>query len=191
MPGLVKIGCTSQEDVAGRLNQLYSTGVPFPFEVEFAARVPNMEEVERALHQAFGPYRVNPKREFFKIDAFQAIAILKLLHVEDATKQIEQLAISIEPEDSAAAAEYRARRPRLNFVEMRIPIGSELLFTDGAAHVVVTGPRQVSFDGDDTSLSAVTRSLLGLDHNVAPAQYWTFNGRNLRDIYDETYQREA
>jgi hypothetical protein len=73
---------------------------------------------------------------------------------------------------------------------MRIPIGSELLFTDGDARVVVTAPRQVSFNGEDSSLSAVTRSLLNLDHNVAPTQYWTFNGRNLRDIYNETYQRE-
>jgi hypothetical protein len=37
------------------------------------------------------------------------------------------------------------------------------------------------------SLSAATRVLLGTDYNVAPGPYWTFNGRSLRDIYDETY----
>ena len=36
------------------------------------------------------------------------------------------------------------------------------------------------------SLSAATRVLLGTDYNVAPGP-WTFNGRSLRDIYDETY----
>jgi hypothetical protein len=76
MPRLVKIGRTSQEDAKDRITQLYATGVPFPFKLEFACKVANPDEVEEALHQAFAPQRVNPKREFFKIDAAQAIAIL-------------------------------------------------------------------------------------------------------------------
>jgi hypothetical protein len=32
MPGLTKIGKTTQEDVKSRLSQLYTTGVPVPFE---------------------------------------------------------------------------------------------------------------------------------------------------------------
>jgi len=39
MSGLVKIGKTSRNSVDGRLNELYSTGVPVPFECAFAARV--------------------------------------------------------------------------------------------------------------------------------------------------------
>ena len=66
MPGLVKIGRTGTEEAAVRLTQLYTTGVPFPFKLEFAARVPNAEEVEGALHRAFGPHRVNPRRDFFR-----------------------------------------------------------------------------------------------------------------------------
>jgi hypothetical protein len=191
MPRLVKIGCTAQGEVGARLNQLYSTGVPFPFEVEFAARVPNIEEVEQALHQAFAPNRVNPRREFFEIDPSQAIAILKLLHVEDATQEVEQEAVAVDPQDSAAAQQYRARRPPLNFVEMGIPIGSSLLFTRTDATVTVIAPRQVSLEGTETSLTAATRSLLGIPYHVAPAPYWTFNGRTLQDIYDETYQRAS
>ena len=53
MPGLVKIGSTVSEDASIRLAQLYSTGVPFPFNLEFAAKVSNCDEVERALHRAF------------------------------------------------------------------------------------------------------------------------------------------
>ncbi|WP_395144715.1 GIY-YIG nuclease family protein [Armatimonas sp.] len=81
MPGLVKIGYTTQEDVATRLGQLYSTGVPVPFDLEFACKTPNAAEVEKALHTAFGPNRINPKREFFRIEPEQAIAILKLLPI--------------------------------------------------------------------------------------------------------------
>jgi hypothetical protein len=65
MPGLVKIGYTLSEDAAARIAQLYASGVPFPFKLEFAAKVTNADEVERALHRAFAPNRVNPKREFF------------------------------------------------------------------------------------------------------------------------------
>jgi hypothetical protein len=65
MPGLIKIGRTDQEDANSRIGQLYTTGVPVPFTIEFACKVPNAEDVERALHIAFAPNRINPKREFF------------------------------------------------------------------------------------------------------------------------------
>ena len=55
MPGFVKIGKTFIEDVSVRLQQLYTTGVPFPFDLAFACKVPNADEVERALHRAFAP----------------------------------------------------------------------------------------------------------------------------------------
>lgn len=55
MPGLVKIGRTSSDDTALRLSQLYTTGVPVPFELKFACRVQNPEEVELALHTGAVP----------------------------------------------------------------------------------------------------------------------------------------
>ena len=65
MPGLVKIGYTAQDDANSRIAQLYTTGVPVPFTIEYACKVQNAEEVEKALHVAFGPNRINPRREFF------------------------------------------------------------------------------------------------------------------------------
>ena len=73
MPKLVKIGRTSRE-MEARLGELYSTGVPLPFECAYAARVGDESIVEKAFHRAFGPYRINPKREFFEIEPEQAIA---------------------------------------------------------------------------------------------------------------------
>ena len=89
MPGLVKIGRTSQDDHLDRVSQLYTTGVPVPFEVEYACRVPNPVDVESALHRAFAPQRINPRREFFEIEPDQAIAILRLLNVEDVTEEVK------------------------------------------------------------------------------------------------------
>ena len=99
MPGLVKIGRTAHDDPQARLSQLYTTGVPVPFDIEYACRVPNATEVERALHAAFAPQRINPRREFFEIDPDQAIAILKLLNVEDATSDFCLLYTSPSPRD--------------------------------------------------------------------------------------------
>ena len=188
MPGLVKIGMTSGDDAATRLAQLYTTGVPFPFTLEFACRVPNPDEVERALHTAFAPSRVNPRREFFQIDPGQAIAILKLLHTEDATAEISVQPVGLAPSEVAAGEQFRARRPRLNFDEMHIPVGAQLVSTSSSdAVVTVTGPRKVCLGTEEMSLSAATQRVLGLDYPVAPGAYWRHEGRLLRDIYNETY----
>ena len=187
MPGLVKIGRTSYEEANARLAQLYSTGVPFPFKLEFACKVENPDEVEQALHLAFGPHRVNTRREFFSIEPEQAIAILKLLHVPDATLEVERAPSPIGTQEINAGAEFAARRPNLNFEEMGIPIGSQLFFTESEATVVVSTPKKVKQYDVDISLSAATRALLGLDYYVQPGPYGTFDGRSLRDIYNETY----
>ena len=39
IPGLVKIGMTTQEDIDKRMKELYTTGVPVPFECQFACKV--------------------------------------------------------------------------------------------------------------------------------------------------------
>ena len=189
MPGLVKIGMTGSTDADERVAQLYTSGVPFPFKLEFACRVPNPDEVEKALHRAFAPQRVNPKREFFSIEPDQAIAILKLLdNASDVTAAIkaetEQAAVA----DVAAGEAYeRTRRPNLNFTEMQIPIGSELVSAVNQRIARVIGPKKVMFDGAEVSLTAATRAALGSEYSVAPAPYWMFNGRKLSDIYEETY----
>ena len=41
MPGFVKIGLTQQDDVASRIRQLDNTSIPMPFELFFAAKVPD------------------------------------------------------------------------------------------------------------------------------------------------------
>ena len=48
MPKMVKIGKTGRE-VEARLNDLYTTGVPLPFECAYAAKVADMDKVEKAL----------------------------------------------------------------------------------------------------------------------------------------------
>jgi len=189
MPGMVKIGRTSHDDAKTRIDQLYTTGVPVPFNLEFVCKVPNSEEVEKALHQAFAPHRVNPKREFFTIEASQAIVILKLLHVQDATAEIEnQLTdINITQSEVNAGTQLKKKRPPLNFTEMQIPPSSELVCKINAAIVIVLDSKRVQLNGEEMSLTAATRKVLNIDYNVAPSPYWSFDGQLLQEIHNNTY----
>jgi Meiotically up-regulated gene 113 len=187
MPGLVKIGMTDQDDVGVRVGQLYSTGVPLPFTIEFAGVVPNPAEVEEAFHVAFAPHRINPKREFFRIEPEQAIAILKLLHVDDATAAVVQEPTFVDAQSLAAAEIEKKRRPRFNFEEMHIPIGSVLINTRTGDAATVVGGNKVLFSGEEYALSALTKKILNLPYYVSPAAYWTFQGKLFGEIYDETY----
>ena len=189
MPGLVKIGKTSRGNINERLNELYSTGVPVPFECAFAARVTDEATVEKAFHLAFGPYRLNPKREFFQIEPEQAITLLELMADEDVTPALQREADAVDVEAKDASSKLKARRPIMNFLEMSIPVGSELSFNQPPHEIaIVKSERKVEFRGEETFLTAATRELLDIDYNVNPSLYWSYNGRPLRDIYNETYE---
>jgi len=137
MPGLVKIGKTTRDDPRVRMNELYSTGVPVPFECTYAVEVENEATIEIALHTAFGPYRTNPKREFFNIDSEQAEAILRQIGGADKTPEVNAENQVIDQESREAAARLSRRRPNLNFLEMGIPIGSTLSANDHNEQVTV------------------------------------------------------
>ena len=187
MPGLVKIGRTAQEDAQTRLDQLYTTGVPVPFELVFACRVEDAARVEQALHIAFGPQRVNQRRECFRIAPEQALAILRLLHVEDATRTVEAQPSQISEQELGATRALRARRPNLDFTVLGIPIGAELRCTRNDAVVTVVGPRKVRMGADEMSLTAATREAMQLDYTVAPGPFWSYQGRTIHDFYEDAY----
>lgn len=67
MPGLVKIG-RSENDPRIRAQQLYTTGVPAPFKVEFAWLADDHCQLEAELHEEFADFRV-AGREFFLVEA--------------------------------------------------------------------------------------------------------------------------
>ena len=187
MPGLVKIGKTGR-GVETRLNDLYTTGVPLPFECSYAAQVADMDKVEQAYHRAFGPYRINPRREFFEIEPEQAIGLLELLAVSDMTPQVQEEAASVDTGANAAAEKFkRARRPSLNYLDMGIPVGSTLLFSDGETTCTVADGRRLFYEGETLSITALTQRLKNEDRPLRGPMYWSFNGRSLDELYEETY----
>ena len=78
MPGLVKIGKTTSSRLKARMQNLYGTGVPEQFKVEFSCSLglDEYSEVEQMLHNAFANQRVNKNREFFQIEPERVIPIL-------------------------------------------------------------------------------------------------------------------
>ena len=185
MKGLVKIGMTTREEVNVRMGELFSTGVPVPFECSFAGRVADVKATERAFHIAFGPYRINPNREFFEIEDTQAIELLRLMCVEDVTPSLNSELDKVDEVSRDSGKRLKQRRPNLDFVQLGIPVDSTLHSNFNQETCQVLGSKRVKFREAEMSLTQATREKLDLGYNVGPALYWTYNGRLLREIYNE------
>lgn len=177
MPGLVKIGMTKRGDVGKRMRELYKTGVPVPFECEYACKVNHdvCHEIERALHVVFEKKRVNDSREFFKVASEKVIPILQVFSKGEITVEIQE--------------QIRKRRPSLDYRLMGIAEGEELTYDfDPSVTVKVVSNKKVSYNGEEISLTAVTKQIMGITRELQPTSYWSYQGRNLKDIYEETFK---
>lgn len=87
MPGLVKIGRT-ERSVSERVGELSAhTGVPTSFTVVKEYAVKNSVEAEKAIHERLSDFRVNDNREFFKMEAEDAIDIIESLLPSTETRR--------------------------------------------------------------------------------------------------------
>jgi hypothetical protein len=181
MPGYIKVGRTERE-VTKRVVELDNTAVPLPFQCYYAARVPDYEKVERALHVAFDNFRVRKNREFFKdLDPHKVKAILELLAEEDVTPR-EDIVIDAEATQALEKAVRHTRR--FSFSSVGIPIGATLVFAkDSSKTCVVETDTSVIFAGESMSISqAALRSLHDLGYRTPTAQgtlYWLYNDESL------------
>ncbi len=175
MPGYVKIGKTN--DLEHRIRSLDTTGVPLPFECFYACRVKDATFVERQLLDAFMDHRVRSSREFFEIAPERAVAILKLVAIEDVTPKKDFIESQ---EDQQALNQARTRRTRFNFKMVDIPAGAELVFSrDENIKAKVVDNRSIEFNGNITNLSSAAQEALGADYGVAGTDYWMYEGETL------------
>ena len=101
MPGTVKIGCTARLPEQ-RATELYTTGVPTPFEVAayWHADEKRLLKIESDIHALLASFRVQRNREFFKIapeDAKERISqflgkyeLLEQRRAEDARRATQE-----------------------------------------------------------------------------------------------------
>ena len=81
--GILKVGMTERtpED---RTKELFKTGVPTPFKIEFAKKVENPKQKEILIHGILTYYheRVNSNREFFRVSPEQVKKLFEIIDGE-------------------------------------------------------------------------------------------------------------
>jgi hypothetical protein len=184
MPELVKIGRTT--NLQERLRSLSThSGVPVPFEVFYACEVADAARVERHIHEAFGDHRINPKREFFRINPERVLAILKLVELQDLTPAED--VVEDEAEQESLNRE-RNRRTSFRFSLVGLTPGTTLTFLrDDSIEAKVLDDRAIEFEGQVTSLSSSALKVLQTrfgyrGRTVAGPQYWCHDGRTLSEL---------
>lgn len=200
-PTLFKIGFTTKNSVEER--GLNASNIPEAFDIIREYECNDFEEIESLFHRTFEPYRYysqldgrGKRTEFFTVACLaNAIEwIDKLKGLTDITEEAEA-----EAEDIAEAEEHKnkdlfdkskiVRRPVFSFSKMCIPVGSVLqLVKDPNIQVKVLDDKLVEFEGKPQSFSFITaRVIKSIAKYVQPTRHWIYNGKNLLDIYNETY----
>jgi hypothetical protein len=157
MPGLCKIGYTTRNDVKERAKELYTTGVPYPFQIYYACQVVNGKNIEKILHKLFDEFRVNHNREFFEIDPEKVILALQLANPIDVTpKENEYLTVE---EIKEIKNLEKKRLSNFTFQQADIPIGSILHFCRNSEITCsVFSDNTVMFNGQIMSLTEAARN---------------------------------
>ena len=83
MRGVLKVGMTDRTPEE-RVKELFTSGVPSPFKIEFAKKVKNAREKEAILHQLLENYheRVYSRREFFRVSPEEVRKLFELMEGE-------------------------------------------------------------------------------------------------------------
>jgi len=182
IPDLIKIGRTT--NLEDRLKSLSShSGVPVPFECYYACEVSDSQDVEKRLHSAFGDHRINPKREFFRINPERVQIILEALSLKDITPATD---IVEDDEDVETLRRANERRPAFKFSLVNVPVGAILHFIkDEAVTCKVVDDKQVEFEGSITSLSDAAKTMLHRHGGKLTAAhgplYWIYENESLTE----------
>jgi hypothetical protein len=182
IPDIVKIGFTT--DLTTRMRSLYNSSVPVPFECYFACTVNDMNFVEKHLHDGFDDFRVNPKREFFRIDPERVVSILKMVMIEDVTPKEDIVEDEI---DQRSLDKEKKVRGRFNFDMINVSVGSVLSFVkDPTITSTVVDQHKIKFEDEIHSLSSATLKIvhrMGYTwKQVSGPTYWMYEGETLTEL---------
>ena len=108
---------------------------------------------------------------------------------EEVSDEIES---DLTDDDKAASVKAQIHRPPLNFYEMGMQKGDVLTWKDDpSVSVTIISERKISYEGEETSISALSAQLKGYkSKHIAPGAHWLYKEKLLSDIYDETYPFE-
>lgn len=145
MPGLCKVGMTAG-GVEVRMKQLFTSGVPVPFECQYAVCVPDAAGTEKLLHHAFGDHRVNATREFFRIDPERIRSALRLAGGVEVTPKHD---VVDKIEDLHALNAAKKKEAPFMFSMVGLELGDTLVSTFAGTEICsVFSEKQVLFRGE-------------------------------------------
>ena len=165
-PHLIKIG-QSKEPAKRAKTLASSTGVPGSFEVACECKVENPKEVEKALHDAFRPYRHGSgKKEFFEIEVSQLIGLFQVLDQNGGE----------ETKNARGTRRGGTRRGNTNLRELGIMKGDVLTFTkDNSKKATVIDDYRILYGGEIMNLTTAAKKIIG-DKSISGPDHWMFKG---------------
>lgn len=197
-PEYVKIGYA--DDINRRLQQLNrSECIPFAFRVyatyEVSSRLsdlklhsiidklnPNLRSVESFN----GKQRV---REFYAMSPEDAYAILDAIaEMHGCGDKLKLIQPSAEEAAAEAAAqeidtESSERAANFSFTKCQIPVGDYIEYYDDSAIMAkVVDDRNVEYNGETMSLTALAKLLSGKKYSIAGPKFFKYKGEWLNDI---------
>ena len=186
---IIKIGRTSPPSSSAlkkRMGQLFTTNIALPFDLEYAKAVENSRETESKLHKIFAHTRINPNREFFRIDTESIVEVLDLYPGKEITIDGDELLKNITQADIDARnnEEPATLRGGFAFERLGIPVGAELVSTyDPSKTAKVVADRKVEYGGKIMSVHAAARltqsQTTGDDHRITGSTRWKYQGTTL------------
>lgn len=183
---MVKIGFAT--DVELRRKQLSTTALPYEYEIYATYETSgNLEDkkLHRMIDNLNPDLRVTSNREFFVMTPQEAYDLLEAIAIISGTKNKLKKSIIVE------AKKQKVRRPPINFEKCGIPLNSILtLNEDPSVTVTVVSDRKVEYNGEVLSLSAVVKRIKGIESSVQGPLFFTYNGRRLLDIANETQWKD-
>jgi len=195
---IIKIGSTSPPKPSAlkkRMGQLFTTNMVLPFDLEYAKAVENCREAESKLHKIFAHTRINPNREFFRIDADAVAAALApypgneiTIDGDEPSKDISQADIDARNAEESVAS--RTGAGGFDFGRLMVPFGAELvsIYDDSITAKVVAGGK-VEYDGEIMTLHAaaklVQRQTTSDTHPISGSARWKYNGTTLHRLREK------
>ena len=189
----VKIGYSDKNDIQSRLNSLNaSSAIPLSFRVYATLCVENAKEIEQSIHSLLdaidpslhsieklesGKERI---REIFQISPEKAYLVFKevskLKSCEGDLKLNKPNEVEQEEEEIV-----NIRRGRITFKELKIKIGSELIFINdnNTKCITVNEKNTVVYNTRETTLSGLAEEKLGYRANGF--KYFIFENETLWD----------
>lgn len=192
---IIKIGSTSpakQIALKKRMGQLFTTNVALPFDLEYAKAVENCREAESQLHKIFAHTRINPNREFFRINVDAVVAALDpypgrkiTLDGDEISKEITQA--DIDARDAEETVASRTGAAGFPFDGLGVPVGAELVSRyDKSITAKVVAGGMVEYDGEVMTLhraaKLVQRQTTYDTHAITGSAHWRYKGVTLHTL---------